>query len=119
MKRLIFAGALTLAACTTQQTTTALSSVPGQLFCTIQTTGGGSFIAALVAAALGSAAPGAAPLAVIATNAGKAAVDTDCANAAANVPGAVSGVPVSPPANPATVATLAIVNPVSPVAAAK
>lgn len=117
MKRIFVAGALTLAACTAQQATTALSSAPGQLFCTIQTTGGGSFIAALVAVALGSAAPGAAPLAVIATNAGKAAVDTDCANAAANVPGAVSGVPVSPPANPATVATLAIVTPASPVQA--
>ena len=118
MKRLIFAGALTLAACTAQQATTALSSAPGQLFCSIQTAGGGSFVAALVTSVLSNAAPLAAPLAVIATNAGNDAVNSDCAKAAANVAGAVSGVPVSPPTNPATVATLAIVAPQSPVAKA-
>lgn len=117
MKRTLFAGAVVaaLAACTAAQITTALSSAPGQLFCTIQMSGGGSFIAALTATAATGAAPAAGPLIVIATNAGKAAVDADCAKAAANIAGATSGVPVSPPANPATAANVTIMAPASPV----
>lgn len=119
MRKLIFAGAaLALAACTActaTQTSTALNSAPGQLFCSIQTSGGGSFIAALIAATASGVAPAAGPLVVIATNAGKAAVDADCAKAAASIAGATSGVPVSPPANPATAASVAIVAPASPV----
>jgi hypothetical protein len=88
----------------------------GQLFCSIQMAGGGSFVAALVATSASVAAPSAGPLIVLATNAGKAAVDADCAKAAAGVAGASSGVAVSPPASPAPVAQVAITTPASPVA---
>lgn len=94
----------------------ALASAPGQLFCSIQTAGGGSFLAALVDAEASALAPAAAPIAVLATNALKADVDDDCAQAAKNVNG-VSGNPVSPPASPAMpVQTVAVDKPWSPVA---
>lgn len=88
----------------------------GQLFCSIQMAGGGSFVAALVATSASVAAPSAGPLIVLATNAGKAAVDADCAKAAAGVAGASSGVAVSPPASSAPVAQVTITTPASPVA---
>lgn len=108
---------LALAGCSTAKVTTALQSPPGQLFCSIQTSGGGAFTAGLVAAALTGAVPTAGPLVVIATNAGKAAVDADCAKAAQTVAGGVSGVAVSPPAVQANVPQVAIVAPASPVVA--
>lgn len=114
MKHLLIAS-LALTGCQAGSVTNALSSPVGQLFCSIQMAGGGSFVAALTAAAIGGAAPGAAPLAVIATNAGKASVDADCAKAVASVQGAISAAPVSPPANPAGAAQVAIVAPASPV----
>lgn len=115
-------GALALAGCTQGQQgalNMGLASPPGQLFCTIQTTGGGSFVARLLATAMTGTAPTAAPLFVLATDAGKAAVDADCAKAAQTVTGGVSGVPVSPPANPGTVASVAIPAPASPVVSGK
>lgn len=115
MKRLIVAGTILVAGCTASQ----LSGPSGQLFCSIQTAGGGAFTAGIVAAALSNAAPAASPLFVVATNAGRTAVDADCAKAAASVAGAVSGVAVSPPANPSAAPQLAIVAPSSPVVSAK
>lgn len=112
---------LVLAACTPAQDdaiTKGLASQPGRLFCSIQMSGGGAFVATLTAVAITGASPGAAPLAVIATNAGKAAVDADCAKAALATPGALSAAPVSPPPNAASVPSVAIVAPASPVVAA-
>lgn len=92
-----------------------LESNPGRLFCSIQTAGGGSFVASLTALSIGAAVPGSGPLVVIATDAGKAAVDADCAKAAKAIAGGVSGVPVAPPPNVASVPSVAIVAPASPV----
>jgi hypothetical protein len=121
MKRLMLMCGLALAClagCSASQdaaVTKALASPAGQLFCSIQTNGGGSFVAGLTATALtGVAAPGT-PLFVMATDAGKAAVDADCAKAAQVASGGVSGIPVSPPASPVNVPQLAIVAPASPV----
>jgi hypothetical protein len=111
----ILALGFALCACSPAQITTALASPTGQLFCEIQTNGGGAFVAGLTATAASSAAPAAAPLFVIATGAGEAAVNDDCAKAAKSVPGGRSGVPVSPPATPVNVPQVAIVAPASPV----
>lgn len=117
MKPLPILALLAVAGCQSTQIADALKTPGGELFCRIQTAGGGSFVAALTATAATAAAPGGAPLYVIATNAGKAAVDADCAKAAATVPGGVAGQAVSPPADPATARQVMIVAPASPVAA--
>jgi hypothetical protein len=94
--------------CTAAQQQTALATPSGQLFCAIQTTGGGALVVALADASVAAASPGAAPLAIIATNASKAFVDAACAAAAK--PGEVS-VPVAPPTGPAVVPIVAVVPP--------
>jgi hypothetical protein len=86
---------------------TALSSPAGQLFCAIDTGGGGQIIAGLIDADATAKLGAAAPIAVVATNATAAAVQADCA-AAAQAVGGKAGVPVSPPPSTATVATVAI-----------
>lgn len=109
MRRFAIASACLLAVvgCSPGAVTSALSTPAGQLFCAIQTSGGGTTIAGLVDAAASSALPGAAPVAVLATNATVAQVNTACANAAAAT-GSTSGIPVSPPANPSATPTVAI-----------
>lgn len=102
-----------LTACSAPQINTALSSPPGELFCSIQLAGGGSMVGGLVSAEASALLPGAAPIAVLATNSGVAAVNADCAKAAQSIAGGVSGVPVSPPPNPAAAAQIAIVAPAS------
>ena len=108
MKKFLFSSLLffSAAACTPQQNTAvqtatdnALKSTPGQLFCAIQTTGGGTIVAGIVNASVTAAAPTAAPAAVIATGATKAFIDATCAQAAANA-GGIAGIPVSPPSSP-------------------
>src|SRR5271170_7148265 len=84
---------LGLAACSQSQLTSAATSPTGQLFCAIQTQGGGAIVAGMVQAEAGALAPGAAPLVILATGAAKATVDGICA--------AAGGIAVSPPANPA------------------
>lgn len=81
-----------------------LASQPGQLFCAVQTAGGGALVVGLIDAEATSAAPAAAPVAILATGLAKAQVDADCAKAA---PG--GGVAVSPPANPTAVPQVAVV----------
>lgn len=103
-----------VAACSQAQVSSALTSPAGQLFCAIQTGGGGALVVALVdggaSALTGPAGAVAGPVAVIATGALKKDVDTDCAQAAANV-GASSGVPVAPPPATATAPPLVAVTP--------
>ena len=91
-----------LAACSQSQITSALATPAGQLFCAVQTSGGGTVVVGLVNAEVTAAVPGAAPIAVIATGATEAQVNADCA--------AAKGVPVAPPAVPTT-AVVAIVPP--------
>ena len=97
----------------TQQTqvNTALNSQPGQLFCRVQTSGGGAIIVAVVnAAAVGlswPAAPIAGPAAVIATGASKAFVDQACADAAKAL-AAPAAVPIPPPPDPASAPKVAV-----------
>jgi hypothetical protein len=74
----------------------AIASPTGQLFCEIQLAGGGTVVAGVVDAAATAAAPGAGPLAVVATNQTKAFVDEACRRAALQVAG-VAGAPVPPP----------------------
>jgi hypothetical protein len=93
------------------QTNQALSSQPGQLFCRVQLAGGGTVLAGLVDVAATAAAPGAGPLVVVATGQTKVFVDDACTKAAQQTPGAVSGVPVSPPAPAVPVQQLAITVP--------
>jgi hypothetical protein len=106
-------GAL-LAACSAPKIIAALQSPPGQLFCAIQTSGGGTIVAGLISTAVTGVAPGAGPIAVLATNATVADVDGDCAKAAMAT-GGVSAVPVSPPAVPSAAPQVAIPSPASPV----
>lgn len=94
----------------------AASTPPGQLFCSIQTSGGEAFLASLIDAEANVLIPSLAPIAVLATGATKAAVDADCAQAAQNVNG-VSGNPVSPPASGTVPQQIAVVAPQSPTAA--
>jgi hypothetical protein len=110
MKKIILALiAVALAACSATQVNTALQTPTGQLFCAVQTAGGGAVVVGLInaeATAAGVAVPGVAPavpLAVLATGAAKATVDADCA--------AAGGVAVSPPANPTAAPQVAIVSP--------
>lgn len=87
--------------CSQTQVTTALSSPAGQLFCAVQTGGGGAITVGLIDAEATALAPLAAPVAVLATGTAKAVVDGDCAKA--------GGIPVAPPANPATAPQVAVV----------
>ena len=95
-----------LVGCSQAQVDTALATPPGQLFCAVQVAGGGAIVVALVDAEASAAAPGAAPVAVIATGLTKAKVDADCA--------AAGGIAVSPPANPAAAPKRAVVAATSP-----
>lgn len=103
------------AACTPAQTVKldkATASPPGQLFCTLQTLGGGDLLVRLVQAGtqkLG-ASPETAAIAIIATNTAKKDVDDSCTRAAVAI-GADRGKPVSPPDNPATAQAVAITPP--------
>lgn len=99
---------LPLAGCNASSSTTAtaLQSQAGQLFCAIDTAGGGQIVAGVIdadATAAGGATAG--EVAVLATNLAQATVQNYCQKAAQAV-GGVSGVPVSPPATP--VANVAI-----------
>lgn len=91
-----------LAACSQSAVTSALATPAGQLFCAVQTSGGGTVVVGLVNAEVTAVAPGVAPVAIIATGATEAQVNADCA--------AAKGVPVAPPAVPTT-AVVAIVPP--------
>jgi hypothetical protein len=112
---LAVAGAFGIAACVGTTQTTSLQSPAGQLFCAIQTSGGGTIVAGLVSGASATLG-GAAPLVVLATNAGQTAVDQDCAAAAAAT-GGTAGLPVVPPAVPSAAPLVAIANPASPTVA--
>lgn len=94
-------GLLALPACSSSDVTTALATPAGQLFCAVQTSGGGTVVVGLINAEVSGVAPGAAPAAIIATGAAEAAVNADCA--------AAKGIPVSPPVNPATAPQVAVV----------
>lgn len=100
MKKIIVLALLALGGCSASQVTTALSSPTGQLFCAVQTGGGGAIVVGLIDAEATAASPAAAPIAVLATGAAKATVDSYCAQA--------GGVAVSPPTNPATVPQVAV-----------
>ncbi len=89
-----------LAGCTSAQLQTAASTPAGQLFCAVQTAGGGSIVVGLIDAEASSLAPAAAPVAILATNATKILVDRACA--------AAGGIAVSPPANPASAPQVAV-----------
>jgi hypothetical protein len=106
-------GMLIVACTPTQQAQTnqVLSSRPGQLFCSIQLAGGGTVIAALVDVGATAAAPASGPFVVVATGQTKAFVDDACAKAAQQMAGAVTGVPVSPPAPAVPVQQLPITVP--------
>jgi hypothetical protein len=92
---------LGLAGCSWAQVQTAVNSPAGQLFCAVQTAGGGAIVVGLIDAEASALAPAAAPIAIIATNAGKAIVDRACA--------AAGGIAVSPPPNPAWAPQVAVV----------
>ena len=114
MKHLPLVALVALSGCSATQTAqvqTALASDPGQLFCDIQLAGGGSMVAGVVDAEASALAPGLAPVAVLATDAGKQFVDDACTKAAKSITGATSGVAVSPPLNPAAAPQVAIVKP--------
>ena len=106
----LLVGAALLSGCAADKISTALASPPGQLFCAIQTGGGGTIVAGLINAEVTQAAPDAAPIAVLATGATKSAVDKACA--------AAGGIPVSPPANPAAAPQIAIPASATPAAPA-
>lgn len=106
-KSIILASLLALGACSTAQVQTALSSPAGQLFCAVQTAGGGTVVVGLVDAEASALAPSAAPIAIIATGAAKTTVDADCASAGKSAGG--TGIAVSPPANPAAAPQIAVV----------
>lgn len=95
---------IALAGCAPGQT----PPTQGQLFCQLQTAGGGSIIVGLIDAEATALAPAAAPVAILATDMGKAYVDNACALAAANQGGS-AGTPVSPP--PAPVGNVAVTVP--------
>lgn len=86
----------------------ALASPAGQLFCAVQTGGGGTIVVGLINAEITGASPAAAPVAILATGATKQFVDGACASAAAQIPGARVGIPVSPPADPVAAPKIAI-----------
>ena len=105
----MIAGALAvgITACATSSGQNVLETQPGQLFCAIETQGGGQIVAGIVQTAAAPAVGPAAPLVVLATNATDAFVRGACDQAAKNI-GGKAGVPVSPPANPATVPPVAV-----------
>ena len=115
MKGLFFGGVLVaaiVAGCTMAQQNQAVSAaktVPGQLFCAIQLSGGGTLIASAINAEASALAPATAPVAIIATGATKTFVDKVCDQAAQNVAGATAGVAVSPPPDGTTTAPIAVV----------
>lgn len=113
MKRIIgsiaIAALAVLAGCSSTSINNALSSPAGQLFCAVQTDGGGTAVVGLIDAEATAAAPALGPVAVIATGAGKAQVDADCATAGKSAGG--TGMAVSPPSNPAAAPQMAIVVP--------
>lgn len=95
------AGCMTACSPAQQATAVKLASTPaGQLFCAVQTAGGGAVVAGIIGAATTAEAPGALPIVALATGAAKADVDATCASA--------GGVPVSPPANPAAAPQIAV-----------
>lgn len=100
---LTLAAILGLAACTPGQIQTAASTPAGQLFCAVQTNGGGAMTVALINAEASASAPAAAPVAILATGMAKAYVDAACA--------AAGGIAVSPPVNTAAVPLVAVVAP--------
>ena len=94
---------LALSACSASQqaaVTKAASSPTGQLFCGIQTQGGGAIVVGIIDAAATVALPAAGPVVALATGAAKSAVDATCA--------AAGGIAVSPPANPAAAPQVAV-----------
>src|SRR5690349_15756727 len=104
MRALVIAAALALGACTPAQNEQVAELAPeaGQLFCRVQTKGGGTAIVALVKVVAAASGAPAAPVAVLAVGAGKKFVDAAC-NAAGGVPtappkdGAVKQVAIVPP----------------------
>jgi hypothetical protein len=70
-----------------------LASPSGQLFCALQTDGGGSVVVGLIDAEASALLPGAAPVAVLAAGAAQADLDAACAAAAASVGGTGMAVP--------------------------
>lgn len=86
----------TLAACSATTMTTALGTVPGQLFCTIVTEAGPVVAPLIDGAATAALGPIGGAVAVLATDATAADVQSLCQQAAANV-GAPTGIPVAPP----------------------
>lgn len=118
MKSTLIAIALTgfVTACTLPPNTSPAvanaANTAGQLFCAIQTNGGGMIVAGLIDAWASAQLGPAAPIAVIATGASKADVDALCAQAAKNT-GGTGGIPVSPPANPAAAPMVAVTAPVA------
>lgn len=107
MTRPILFLALLATACTPATQQSALQSTPGQLVCWFQLAGGGEMVAKMVKDAVVPGSGAAAPVAILATDMGKAFVDKTCADAVASVAGARVGVPVSPPPGGA-VATVAV-----------
>jgi hypothetical protein len=118
---LTFSALLLLSSCSlstcsssTPTSTATAGSNPGQLFCALQTEGGGTIVAALVDATVAANPSTAAfsSLAVLATGATKQFVDAACAQAAVNT-NSKAGVAVSPPILSPTVAVpvIAIVPP--------
>jgi hypothetical protein len=91
---------LALAGCTAAQLQSAAKSPAGQLFCAIQTAGGGAIVVGLINAEASAVVPAAAPVAILATNVSKAFVDSACA--------AAGGIAVSPPVNPAAAPQVAV-----------
>jgi len=93
----------------TSTTASLLQSNPGQLFCALQTSGGGAIVAALVDASVSTnpSTAAVAPIAVLATNQTKQFVDDACAQAAKNT-SAVAGIAVSPPPATAIVPLVAV-----------
>jgi hypothetical protein len=93
---------------------TALDTPTGQLFCRIQTGGGGALVVAVVDAGAVALTGPAAPLAVIATGASKSFVDNACAEAAkALAVSPANAQPVPPPADPAAAPKVAVKVPVA------
>jgi hypothetical protein len=107
MKHVLKAGFLVaaLSGCgiTQAQIQAAAASPAGQLFCAIQTNGGGALVVGLIDAEASAISPASEPVAVIATGATKTYVDNACA--------AAGGIAVSPPANPSSAPSVAVVVP--------
>ena len=89
---------IALSGCQQGAVTSALSSPAGQLFCRVDTTAGPTVVGIIDATATAGLG-GAAPVAILATNATAAVVQADC-QAAAAVLGAKGGGPIPPPSVP-------------------